>query len=856
MTDECSIFHDLFAQSLTGHLSVDEADRFRGHLAICPDCAKAYQDLQNLESDMTALFAATQPDAMFESRMLRGLQLRSPRRIHPLVQKIAVGLAASIVLGGFGYFGQKVLESKSVGAVSLNHPRNPDIETLVDGANHIAGAKIQAGSLVVPATESWYANGTDLKFGNNHDEVRKNVMYGYTGADFNIQENNAYLGRKHAIQNSPDDRPTAGEKTSAGFPFQAGNYYFDSKGKTANLGDKVSPSFGVAFRPSEWGLAQTKPGLVQKGVAVIAQNVVADDESKSADAPTNSPVKPDAAEGVSVMPGQPENQTAQSPVIQTKIIRNGEVEFEVDSFDSSVVTASKIINEEGGYIGTTSSEKLPNGKVKGVLIVRVPPGNLDTLVLKLRGLGDLKRQNLSANDVTKQYYDLSSELRAAKAMQERLLEIIKTGNAQVKDLLSVEKELATWRGKIEKLEGEVRYYDNLVSLSTLNIAITERDIRTAAAIKEIETADAGVEVSDVEAARASAIASIEEAKGRIIEAELKKLDAGQFAAKVIADVPAESAGTVIDRLKQIGKVARLEISRKQTTPDNSAPQAGAKVERGDTHIVASFYNLANVAPRQTVTMQMASDDVAKTYAAILVQIEKANGRVVTSNLQQPRPDETSGMIQFELPANVADQNLQQLQQSGLVLQMTVAENPDTANVTSAKRGFNLTLIGSRAIAPRQTLNLTTEASDVAQTSASVTTFVQSIGGRIVDTNQSTATGGASSASLRVEVPVAKLPELLGKIESTTKIRAQQSAVRTQVPDGPAARALVDLKIQSPDAIVSSENGFFPSLRRGLSTSVAGLFWSLQLIIIGVCLVAPWALLVWGGIKFWKRRRAV
>ena len=31
-------------------------------------------------------------------------------------------------------------------------------------------------------------------------------------------------------------------------------------------------------------------------------------------------------------------------------------------FDSAAATASKIIEEDGGYIGTTSSEKLPNGK--------------------------------------------------------------------------------------------------------------------------------------------------------------------------------------------------------------------------------------------------------------------------------------------------------------------------------------------------------------------------------------------------------------------------------------------------------------------------------------------------------------
>jgi len=31
-------------------------------------------------------------------------------------------------------------------------------------------------------------------------------------------------------------------------------------------------------------------------------------------------------------------------------------------------------------------------------------------------------------------------------------------------------------------------------------------------------------------------------------------------------------------------------------------------------------------------------------------------------------------------------------------------------------------------------------------------------------------------------------------------------------------------------------------------------WSLQLIVMGLCLVAPWVLLIWGGVKVLKRSR--
>ncbi len=78
-------------------------------------------------------------------------------------------------------------------------------------------------------------------------------------------------------------------------------------------------------------------------------------------------------------------------------------------------------------------------------------------------------------------------------MEERLLEIIKGGKGEVKDLIEAEKQLGIWREKIEKLEGEIRYYNNLVSLSTLTVTLAERDIRAAALLSETEQVNMGVE---------------------------------------------------------------------------------------------------------------------------------------------------------------------------------------------------------------------------------------------------------------------------------------------------------------------------------------------------------------------------
>ena len=62
-------------------------------------------------------------------------------------------------------------------------------------------------------------------------------------------------------------------------------------------------------------------------------------------------------------------------------------------------------------------------------------------------------------------------------METRLLQIIKDGKGEIKQLLEAEKELGLWRTKIEELEGEIRYYSNLASLSTLTVTLTEKEMR-------------------------------------------------------------------------------------------------------------------------------------------------------------------------------------------------------------------------------------------------------------------------------------------------------------------------------------------------------------------------------------------
>jgi hypothetical protein len=550
----------------------------------------------------------------------------------------------------------------------------------------------------------------------------------------------------------------------------------------------------------------------------LAVGVVAADAPRTQTTPAN-PVNPAAPVAVAQVPigAQPVPAPAQpaptqpAPIdIGRQIIRHGDMSFDVDSFDSAALQVRKIALEESGFIASSSSEKLANGKVAGVVTVRVPPEHLDSLVTKLRGLGDLKGQKIVSDDVSKQYSDLQSQLRAAKAMEERLMEIIKTGKGEVKDLVAAEKEMGTWREKDEQLTGEINYYNSLVALSTLEISLSERDIRQAALATETETVNMGVETDDVEKARAEALKAIDQIKGRVIQSDLKKFDAGQLAATIKAEVDPASSGLVIDRLKQLGRVARMDINRQQSSAGNAAVPQGVKVERQQTVLVVSLYNLANVAARETTNLSLASDDVEKAYHAVIARVATAGGRVVDSSLNRAKPDQISAAINFETPADKADAVLNDVRALGEVLHLTVTENPDAANVTASKRGFVMTLASLATVAPRETITTTLmPGGNVADAYRAILSTAQAVGANITTANLQEQNSQSAAATLVLDITRVHFDQMQQSIASALgsggRVLSRQSARSADTEHTIDSKIQLQLTFASPDTLGPRES---------------------------------------------------
>ena len=111
---------------------------------------------------------------------------------------------------------------------------------------------------------------------------------------------------------------------------------------------------------------------------------------------------------------------------------------------------------------------------KGEIVVKVLPENLDRFLQKIRGLGELKNQTLGTEDVTKAYFDTDARLKNARVMEQRLIDMLKTKTGKVSDLLQVEKELGRVREEIEKMQGELKFWDSQVQFATVTISLQKK----------------------------------------------------------------------------------------------------------------------------------------------------------------------------------------------------------------------------------------------------------------------------------------------------------------------------------------------------------------------------------------------
>lgn len=160
-----------------------------------------------------------------------------------------------------------------------------------------------------------------------------------------------------------------------------------------------------------------------------------------------------------------------------QVIHRAHLTLESDDPEATAAAARRAAEQAGGFVSGANLSRV-DGALQGSMTLRVPAGDLQATLDRLRGLEGVVTvtdERLDSEDVTGQITDVESQLRNLRAVESELralLAEIRESSSSADQVLSVFSRIREVRAEIERLEGRRTNLADLVELATVNLQIT------------------------------------------------------------------------------------------------------------------------------------------------------------------------------------------------------------------------------------------------------------------------------------------------------------------------------------------------------------------------------------------------
>jgi hypothetical protein len=154
----------------------------------------------------------------------------------------------------------------------------------------------------------------------------------------------------------------------------------------------------------------------------------------------------------------------------SKILKEGAIGCELKDYHKDKAAILALITKYGGYLGSESETK-ESYRITNDLVIRISSAQFDAL---MNGIGDLASnvdyKRITATDVTEEYVDIQTRLKTKKEVEKRYMEFLSRAK-NIEEVLKVENELRVIREEIEAKEGRLKFLNDRVAFSTINLNI-------------------------------------------------------------------------------------------------------------------------------------------------------------------------------------------------------------------------------------------------------------------------------------------------------------------------------------------------------------------------------------------------
>lgn len=167
------------------------------------------------------------------------------------------------------------------------------------------------------------------------------------------------------------------------------------------------------------------------------------------------------------------------------IIHQARISTNVKDLKKAQHNMEQRVKDYGGYIVESNVYLESDETSSGKMIVRIPEKHFEMFLSEAEvEASKVLEKNVTGQDVTEQYVDISSRVKSKRAVEERLLAFMKDAE-KTEDLLKISNDLAKVQEEIEVLVGKMKYLENQTSFSTIELTMFENRV----IIPEIENKD-------------------------------------------------------------------------------------------------------------------------------------------------------------------------------------------------------------------------------------------------------------------------------------------------------------------------------------------------------------------------------
>ena len=169
---------------------------------------------------------------------------------------------------------------------------------------------------------------------------------------------------------------------------------------------------------------------------------------------------------------EPRDKVELSIPNHVKIIKNGNVSIESKNITKSKKNLDALMKRFSAYYQQETTNN-NNDLTSYNLIIRVPTTSFESMMTALEsGEDNETEKNISAEDVSLQYFDFQSRLKSKRAYLERYQAMVSSAK-NVKGLLEIQEQIRQLQEDIDSNEATYRNLSNQINYSTLTVNLFE-----------------------------------------------------------------------------------------------------------------------------------------------------------------------------------------------------------------------------------------------------------------------------------------------------------------------------------------------------------------------------------------------